>query len=426
MARRWFILADDLTGAADCAIAFARRGLASAVSWGEQAEAQAWPAVFSYDADSRGLDAGQAALRHAGVLERLLDPDRLLFKKIDSTLRGQPAAETAATIAFLKARTGAAFGVFAPAFPTTGRTTIDGRVHVGGRPLEEAEVWRRDHSYASADLVAVLAGAGIAAELVPLDAIRDAGETLRARLLAIAARGEVVAVCDAETDDDLLRIARASLPAPPGTFFIGSAGLAHALAANLPRVAPPQQLFADSGRGALIVVGSLAAASRTGARRLVEDGGIVHVPVDPSTLLGPPDGRAELGRRVAARLEAGEDVLVEIRMDGQPDMSLGPRLVAGLAEALAPAAGSMSAFAATGGETAAALLTSFGVDGIRLVDEIEPGVALGVTLGRLSIPVVTKAGAFGDEGSLGRIAGRLRALSDAPAVSGTSKRGMSA
>ena len=36
MARRWLILADDLTGAADCAIAFGRRGYAAAVTWGER------------------------------------------------------------------------------------------------------------------------------------------------------------------------------------------------------------------------------------------------------------------------------------------------------------------------------------------------------------------------------------------------------
>ena len=35
VAARWLILADDLTGAADCAIAFARQGIASAVGWGD-------------------------------------------------------------------------------------------------------------------------------------------------------------------------------------------------------------------------------------------------------------------------------------------------------------------------------------------------------------------------------------------------------
>ena len=61
-------------------------------------------------------------------------------------------------------------------------------------------------------------------------------------------------------------------------------------------------------------------------------------------------------------------------------------------------------------ETAAALLSRFGVNGIRLADEIEPGVSLGLTLGQLSVPIATKAGAFGDEMSLIRISERLRAV----------------
>ena len=63
---------------------------------------------------------------------------------------------------------------------------------------------------------------------------------------------------------------------------------------------------------------------------------------------------------------------------------------------------------ATGGETAAALLSRLGVDGIRLLDEIEPGIPLGLTLGGVSFPAVTKAGGFGNEECLKRIIARLR------------------
>jgi D-threonate/D-erythronate kinase len=110
------------------------------------------------------------------------------------------------------------------------------------------------------------------------------------------------------------------------------------------------------------------------------------------------------------RLSGGGDALIEIMMDDQPDMSLGPQLAQGLADALQSVAPAIGAFAATGGETAALLLSRFGVNGIRLADEIEPGVSLGLTLGKLSVPIATKAGAFGDERSLIRISERLRAV----------------
>lgn len=409
MTGRWLILADDLTGAADCAIAFARRGLAPTVGWGADPHGAAAEAeVFSYDAGSRGMAPAEAAARHAALLGRLPLAGRRLYKKIDSTLRGQPAAETAATVAHLAARDGIAFGILAPAFPSLGRTTLDGRVRVDGRPLEESEVWRREHSYADSDLVAALAGAGLAAELVPLDLVRGSAAALAAALRDIGAGGGQVAVCDAVIDADLHCIAEAGL-ALPGAFFIGSAGLAHSLAAGLPEVARPTPPVRDPGKGSLIVVGSLASPSRLGARRLVAAGEAVHVPVEPGVLLAGAGGRSAVGHRVAGLLAAGEDVLVEIQAGAEADPSAGPRLAAALAETLRPAAACVGALAATGGETAAALLAGFGVGGIRLFEEVEPGIALGVTLGDLSVPVVTKAGAFGNEETLRRIAGRLRA-----------------
>ena len=92
------------------------------------------------------------------------------------------------------------------------------------------------------------------------------------------------------------------------------------------------------------------------------------------------------------RLLGGGDALIEIMMDDEPDLSRGPQLAQALADALQPVAPAIGAFAATGGETAAILLSRFGVNGIRLADEIEPGVSLGVTLGKLSVPVPPKPG----------------------------------
>jgi D-threonate/D-erythronate kinase len=409
MAGGWLILADDLTGAADCAIAFGRRGHMAVVTWGAIAEVpdRGLP-VLAYDAASRGLAAEAAAARHADALGRLSAPGRRLFKKIDSTLRGQPAAEIAAALAHLTSKTGSAFGIFAPAFPATGRTTVDGRVLVNGRPLEVAEVWQRDHSYPNADLADVLASAGVRGEKVTLAMVR--GGDLGASFARLAREGGVIAVCDAETDHDLHLIAEAGWPASSSTFFIGSAGLAHALAGLEAGEVNHPPLVSASASGTLIVVGSLAGASRSAAGELQATGTVAHFPVAPESLLKGGPGLEPLAAEVTQRLSGGGDALVEIMMDDAPDMSLGPRLSQALADVLRPVAPAIGAFAATGGETAAVLLSRFGVHGIRLADEIEPGVSLGLTLGKMSVPVATKAGAFGDKFSLIRISERLRAV----------------
>jgi D-threonate/D-erythronate kinase len=413
MALKWLIVADDLTGAADCAIAFAKEGVAAAVGWGDCAEnTDGHPPVFSYDTNSRGLTRDTALARHREVLGMLHEEGTALFKKIDSTLRGQPAAETVAVFESLRARHGSVLGIMAPAFPATGRTTQDGRIHVGGEPLEQTEVWQREHSYPNADLVQVMATAGIEAENVPLATVRAGAQSLRTALNEIASKGNRVAVCDALTEDDLVRIADASLPVRSNVFWIGSAGLAHALAKATrgESVGPIPAPVTD--KGALVVVGSLAHASRSAAKVLSTLPGLRYVPVEPEILLSETadTDRAALVDQIVTALQAGEDVLVEILVSGTPDLALGPCLADRLADLLKPTAPLASGLAATGGETAAALLARFGVNGIRLVDEVEPGVSLGLTLGDLSIPIVTKAGAFGSENTLKHVVQRLRTI----------------
>jgi uncharacterized protein YgbK (DUF1537 family) len=410
MAPRWLILADDLTGAADCGIAFARHGQSAVVGWGA-APAPPEAAVLAIDADSRRLPAEAAAARHHALLEARLAPGRRLIKKVDSTLRGQPAAELRATITLLRARGAGALALVAPAFPATGRTTEGGRIHLHGVPLEETPLWARDHSYPSADLVAVLAGEGLRARLLPLAALRN---DAAAAIASALAEGLDALVCDAVRAGDLDILARASLPFADRLFWTGSGGIAAALAAaEAPAAATPPALPAPGRGGLLVVVGSVAEASRAAAARLVEAGVVRPFSLPPALLLDEAAARVA-GAAIAAALESGEDVLVDIAAEAGVDLSRGALLAERLADALAPAAPHIAGLFATGGETACALLGRLGITGIRLLEEVEPGVPLGVTigapLGAHAIPVMTKAGAFGTAETIARSLARLRAL----------------
>ena len=59
--------------------------------------------------------------------------------------------------------------ILAPAFPGTGRITVNGSIVVQGVPLEQTPLWARDHTYASANLVEMLASAGLSAKVLPLE-----------------------------------------------------------------------------------------------------------------------------------------------------------------------------------------------------------------------------------------------------------------
>jgi uncharacterized protein YgbK (DUF1537 family) len=408
----WLILADDLTGAADCAIAFARRGLEASVGWHAGGAGTAPTAVLAIDADSRRLPPAQAAARHVALLQAHHRPGAGLIKKIDSTLRGQPAAELAATHQALRAAGMPMLAILAPAFPATGRTTSDGRVRIDGAALEATPLWARDHTYASADLTEILAQAGLATRLLPLATLRAGGATLAAALRAALADGVDAVVCDAEAVEDLSTLASASLTLAGQVYWVGSGGIAAALAAALPDTAdaPATPALPPARGGVLIVVGSIAEASRAAAARLVAEDAATRFSIQAATLSAGPaaPGWAALSAGIAASIAIGRDTLVEIAADPAADLAQGAALAEGLAALLRPAAARMGGLFATGGETACALLTQLGVHGIRLLEEVEPGVPLGITQGALEVPVMTKAGAFGHDATILRSLARLR------------------
>ncbi|MDQ1078033.1 uncharacterized protein YgbK (DUF1537 family) [Pseudoroseomonas cervicalis] len=413
MMPRWLILADDLTGAADCAVAFARRGHAASVAWPEGEGALPPAGVLAIDADTRRLDPAAAASRQAALLGAAAQPGALLFKKIDSTLRGQPIAELAGLLA------GPAAGrlaVLAPAVPRQGRITRQGRIWLQGAPLEESALWAREHSYPHAELPELLRAAGLRPARLGLEALRlgAAADFLRESRNS----GAQVVVCDAESQEDLAALARGGAGAGDGLLWVGAAGLAEALAgATAPGTAMPPVAAPRAG-GVLLVVGSVAEPSRAAAALLAGQGAVRCLPL-PAALLRQGEGPAwrEGQAAILAALREGEDVLVSIEAAGEAvDLAGGAVLAERLAALLRPAGPHLAGLFATGGETARALLPRLGLAGLHLAEEVEPGMPLGHGIGDGSVagdvmaglPVVTKAGGFGDAGTISRALSRLR------------------
>jgi uncharacterized protein YgbK (DUF1537 family) len=139
----WVIQADDLTGAADSAVGFAAAGLPTVVvPWRGEVEGVPDAAVVAFDTASRDVDASVAADRAGAVARWFVDhcDDRAwMYKKLDSTLRGNIDAELAAIERELRPPR----VVLAPAFPALGRTTVGGRQRWDGGEVDVAALLGR-------------------------------------------------------------------------------------------------------------------------------------------------------------------------------------------------------------------------------------------------------------------------------------------
>ena len=215
------IVADDLTGAADTGACFAAAGLArSSACRTRRCRRRVDADVIVVSTESRDLDgtAAAEAVRSALIAIGAGQGDagpRWIYKKIDSALRGHPRDELLAAMEAI----GTTRALVAPAFPAEGRTTVGGRQHIDGVPVESSRI---GGAGAVSDLVALFeTDHGPPVRLLDLATLRGQPDALR-RLLYDDSDGIVVA--DAETDDDLMRLA-ARWPAVSCVFSAARPGL---------------------------------------------------------------------------------------------------------------------------------------------------------------------------------------------------------
>ncbi len=383
------IIADDLTGAADTGVQLVRAGYRTAVAFrGAPIPPARGLDAVALDTDSRAMPAGFAAKR---VLEagRAVRDARIVYKKLDSTLRGPVAAELAAALE----TTGRDRVVVAPAFPSAGRTTVGGVQLVRGVPVHDTEAKSDPRTPVREGHIPTLLAPSFPS-IVSLS-VEDLTDPSTVRRALESAR---CVVADARRDGDLEALVRA-VPEPTEVLWAGSAGLARSLGNLYPgpyagtAPAAPAPL-----RRVLVVIGSLSEVSRRQLRSLAQEYGCVTAPVDGrsgTVEAALAHARAALSGSACAALHSTEN-----RDDSGAGSFVGAlaEVVAGLSEE-----GLFDALVLTGGETALGVARRLGAVGIRLEGEVEPGIPAGDLIGPSPYRVVTKAGGFGEPGTLVRV-----------------------
>jgi D-threonate/D-erythronate kinase len=401
------IIADDLSGAADCGVACAGHGLNTVVALADAAY-DTDADVLSVDGDTRRLDAKHAAAETMRLVQKYVRHNELLlFKKLDSTLRGNIGAELGAMLRTLHSgqwRGERVVTVFAPAFPAAGRTTANGRQLVRGMPLEETEIWRRHGMTGNADISGMLGTAGMRSAHLPLDLIRSSHRSLGGAMSELVENADVL-ICDAETDEDLRAIAEASFALGRATIWAGSAGLARHLprAAGLGRSLGYRSEQPLASGPTLFVIGSFSGVSQEQVKVLSTAPDVVSIALPSGVLLAGSrsPGWRKLDSGLRKALETGRDVVVSLGMESSIVMAKGPLLAAALAGFVAPHADRVGALVASGGETARSVLQAWGITGLRLVGELEAGLPFSVTeKWKRQLLVLTKAGDFGNPQTL--------------------------
>lgn len=372
------------------------------------------------DTDTRWRPAEEAYARTRRAAEQLATANpSLVYKKIDSTLRGNLGAEIDAVMDAFHLQV----ALIAPAFPRTGRTTLDGSQYLNGVPVNETEIGRDPKTPVTTAVIKELLAAQSRRPVasVTLAQLRDAGAVELVRDLVDA--GTALIVCDATEEEDLRRVAAAGRELAVMPLWVGSAGLADVLPAVLGFTPARAAAAISMGLGSgpvLLVVGSVSSVSRRQLAQVLGRQGVTGVAADALSLVsGGAAGEAEVARCVAegvGALRGGQDLALYSSVDDEAvaraqavgrEQGLTPkdtseRVAAGLALIAERVCREVTpgGLVLTGGDTALAVCRALGATGIDLVREVEPGIPLGRMVGPRAYGAVTKAGAFGTDQAL--------------------------
>ena len=381
-------IADDFTGATDLANNLVRGGMRVVQAIGVPAQpldAQADAVVVALK--SRTLPVHEAIAQSLAALRWLQaqGAQQIYFKycsTFDSTIQGNigPVAEA------LMAALGTDFTIATPAFPDNHRTVFKGHLFVGDALLNESGM--QNHPLTpmnDANLVRVLQGqcAGQVG-LIDYRVVAQGGAAIQARIAQLRSQGVRLAVVDAISNDDLMRLAPALKGMPlvtagsgvaiglPGNFGLAPSSTASAL--------PPAV-----GQQA-VVSGSCSLATNRQVQAFIQSG-------RPALAIDP--------LQISARQAAGGDVVADTLAWAQPLLAQGPVLVYSSAEAKAVkavqeqlgagAAGALvehtlasiarglvtlgvRQLVLAGGETSGACVQALNISQLRIGPQIDPGV----------------------------------------------------
>ncbi len=413
------IIADDFTGANDTGVQFSKKGLKTGVVTDIKTISTALQElkVVVVDTESRydGAEEAYVKVRDSAGILRDNGVD-YLYKKIDSTFRGNIGAEITAAMDAM----GAKWAFIAPALPSHGRTTLKGKQLIYGKPVAETEMAQDpknpvSHSYIP-DIIALQTKKK--SLVIPLSAIRKGKEHLASKLTNLRREGWELLVFDSETNEDLQIIAQTINHFAQKPVLVGSAGLAEQLPEALGLVADT-----DTPGAVIIIAGSVNDTTRKQVDYAIREGWARSIDLDIGKVLGA-EYKGELQAVTKRVLElAGDKKGIIIRTAKSKGAvaeawAVGEKIGLGKYEVSERIAGflgqvtkaicdsiNVKGLMLTGGDTAIKVAAALDAAGTIIGDEVLPGIPWGHFISDEygDIRVVTKAGGFGAEDSIAKI-----------------------
>jgi len=428
MSKKCLIIADDLTGGADTGAQFAKRGLNTLlislkdylhIDFTKYLKKD----VLVINTDSRGLSYDKAFRLVSGLLKRYDQRHfPIIYKKIDSTLRGNIGYEIDAVLK----ETNISLCFMAPSYPEQRRTLIGGIMMVGERPVALTEAAHDTASPVHESHVYKLLGHQSSHKIgrIDLTDVASGTERLKKAVGEEQKKGNRIIIFDAFSRQDLIHIADVAFCLDQIPLFVGSAGLAEEVAKKISpskarKISQPLQRRVKPFKHIFIISGSISGVTHEQLKRVEQNKKIAPFQLSKSLLMSENKRKQaqknNLSSMVSNSLTQGHAMLkTYLKRLSSKDLIDAP-IYLEITKTLASLALSALekskidahdlALILTGGDTALSVLNALKAKEIEIEGELLEGIVKGHLIGGDwdGLTIITKAGAFGKEYALKRI-----------------------
>lgn len=232
----YYIIADDLTGATDTGVQFAAKGYnTSVIIYDEEKEIPNLKdrenEVIVLDSETRESNSSSAEQRMKKILKNIdIKENDLLYKKVDSTLRGNIGTELDVIINELNID----YCIFSPSFPEGKRITSEGRLIVEEIPLGYSDYYEGELNSEQASYISNILKeqSEINIEVINIDILESFNFNLIKIIDEFSIPRKSIIIFDSIENGDLKKIMLNSRQIAGKKIFAGSAGLASYLIFN--------------------------------------------------------------------------------------------------------------------------------------------------------------------------------------------------
>lgn len=389
--KRCLIIADDFTGANDTGVQLVIRGIETNVIL-DGKDITDGNISYVLDTETRNMNS---ELAYRSVKEKLngiyFDDFDLIYKKVDSTLRGNISSELKAIDEEYKPD----LIVFAPSYPDNGRITKNAIHYVNNTRVIETEFSKDPKKPVMEDNIQKILKSNFTEQVIHHN-LREIREN------KINLENARIHTFDAENNSDLEKIILSAISTDKKVLWVGSAGLANVI---LNIVKPKKPVLA--------IVGSLSEVSRKQVK-YAENKGIDVLKIDVSSILRGKniEDYSNLAKDI---LNQGKDLIITSAYDledYEKSINVGKTLsktkeeVSSITQDILGRIGknivetsNISGLFITGGDIAIGFIKNTNTIGSKIIDEIATGIPLMKLIGGEfnGLKVVTKAGGFGKE-----------------------------